>query len=569
MFASNITRRSLGYLWVAAALICLLELPSRHAVVQAAEIASAASLDHTDEVCAGCHSDIYKRYEQSSMARGSGLATQGLITGGFHHKPSNIDYKVFERDGVGWMSYSRPASDPKGALEGERRLEYYIGSGHRGRTYLYNEDGRWYELPINFYTRRSLWDMAPAFDNAATMPAPLPTDPNCLHCHATNVQPSLSDVRNHYADAPFRQGGIGCSACHGDPAKHLAEHGHGAIVNPGKLLASQRDSACIQCHLEGDAVVYRPGKSLAKFIPGDNLSDTAVYFVRATQQSGGARATSQYEALLRSACKRATGDKLICTTCHDAHYDPPVAERVAYYRARCLSCHTQPAMATHHAEQPDCAKCHMPSRSTVDISHEQVTDHDIEARPAGQSALRLRSLNDDVELVPVGNFAAGDREFGLAYAQLAQRGDRAAAKTAFTSPLKNFLRPARPTRMSPSGWDICNRSPAIRRARKPRTALPPLEANPMEPTALANLAVIDAGSGHVPEAIRLLETSRQRRSKPDGAAGLNLAFIECNLNQPQQARSLLQRLQRSNPDDLQLRLYLQSGNYGGQHCSLP
>ena len=86
---------------------------------------------------------------------------------------------------------------------------------------------------------------------------------------------------------------------------HLAQHGHGPILNPDKLSAVRRDSACIQCHLEGDAVVYRPGRSLAQFRPGDDLADTAIYFVRASQQSGGARATSQYEALLRSACKRA------------------------------------------------------------------------------------------------------------------------------------------------------------------------------------------------------------------------------------------------------------------------
>ena len=566
MLAPSTIRRVLGFLCMTAALLCLLYLPSRHASVQASEIPSTPALDHPDQVCASCHSEIYKKYEQSSMARGSGLATDGLIPGSFHHKPSGVDYKVFERDGAGWMSYSRPATDPKGALAGERRLEYYIGSGHRGRTYLYNEDGRWYELPINFYTRRNLWDMAPAFDNAANMPAPLPTDPNCLHCHSTGGQPALSDVRNHYADGPFRQGGIGCSACHGDPAKHLAEHGHGAIVNPGKLPAAQRDSACIQCHLEGDAVIYRPGKSLAKFVPGDNLSDTAVYFVRSTQQTGGARATSQYEALLRSACKRAIGDKLTCTTCHDPHYDPPVAERVAYYRSRCLSCHTKPAMATHHLEQPDCAKCHMPSRSTVDISHEQVTDHDIETRPASQSTLHLQSLNESVELVPVGGFAAGDREFGLAYAQLAQRGDRAAAKTALR--LLSKLPPAtvpdpevsvRLGYLQQITGDSTNAKSSYAAA---------LAINPMEPTALANLAVIDASSGHVPEAIRLLE--RLVDADPSQtAAGLNLAFIECNLNKPPEARSLLQRLQHSNPDDPQLRQYLQTGNYGGQHCSLP
>ena len=74
----------------------------------------------------------------------------------------------------------------------------------------------------------------------------------------------------------------------------------------------------------------------------------------------------------------------------------------------------------------------MPTRKTVDISHEQVTDHDIEARPATSTGLQLSTLGakDDLRLVAVGGFEAGNRETGLAYAQLAERGDRTAARTA-------------------------------------------------------------------------------------------------------------------------------------------
>ena len=501
------------------------------------------------------------------MARGSGVAMEGLIAGRFHHAPSGIDYRVFERDGAAWMSYSRPATAAQGSLDGERRLESYLGSGHHGRTYLFNESGRWYELPINYYTRRAAWAMAPAFDNVTAMPAPLPVDPNCLHCHATEVQPSLQDARNHFAAAPFRQGGVGCSACHGDPAQHLALQGHGPILNPGKMAVNERDSACIQCHLEGDAVVYRPGRSLAQFKPGDKLSDIAVYFVRATEPGDGRRATSQYEALLRSACKRASGDKLTCTSCHDPHSDPSPAERVAYFRARCLACHTAPAMATHHPEQQDCTACHMPTRKTVDISHEQVTDHDIEARPATSRGLQLATLgsNEGTKLVAVGGFEVGARETGLAYAQMAERGDRAAGRTAL-----ELLGKLPPT--VPADVDVAVRLGYLEQvngdaAKALASYKSALEADPWEPTALANLAVLDAGSGHVPEAINLLQ--RLVDADPSRtAAGLNLAFIECSLDRREKAASLLQRLRQSNPDDPKLRRFTETGEYAGQHCSL-
>jgi tetratricopeptide (TPR) repeat protein len=569
---AHLLSRRIAAFVLAALTIAWATLSLRHeepAPVLAAEQQSRIVLSQPDAVCATCHQAIYEKYEKTSMARGGGIATDGLLPGKFTHMQSGISYSVFMRDGAAWMSYTRPFTDPHGPLNGERRLDLYIGSGHRGRTYLYNEDGRWYELPINFYTRRNVWAMTPAFDNAGSMPAPLPVDANCLHCHATDLQTALPDARNHYNNLPFRQAGIGCSACHGDPAQHLAQHGHGPIVNPDKLQPALRDSACIQCHLEGDAVVYRPGRSLVQFVPGDNLADIAVYFVKANQQGGGRRATSQYEALLRSACKRASGDKLTCTTCHDPHSDPrsdpTQSERVSYFRSRCLSCHTAPAMATHHAEEPDCAKCHMPTLSTVDISHEQVTDHDIEVHLKSQPSPR-DPKNSGIELVPVGDFKAGNRELGLAYAQFAERGDRKAGETALR--LLTTVPPAIPADVEVlvrlGFLQQLNGDVAAARASYQSA----LAANPWEPTSLGNLAVLDAGSGKADEAIQLLKKLVDA-DPSQTRAGLNLAFIECELHQTEQAKSILNRLARSNSDDPQLRQFIETGTYLDRHCALP
>jgi predicted CXXCH cytochrome family protein len=315
--------------------------------------------------------------------------------------------------------------------------------------------------------------------------------------------------------------------------------------------------------------VYRPGKSLSQFVPGEDLDKIAVYFVRESEKTGGARATSQYEALLHSACKRAAGDKLTCTTCHDPHYEPTEAERVQYFRGICLSCHQSAQMAEHHPEQQDCARCHMPSRNTVDISHQQVTDHDIEARPADRP-LQLAGMTDEVKLVPVGDVEAGDREYGLAYAQLAERGDRHAARTALEL-LAKFAQ-SLPAGSAPDVdvsvrlgylWQIAGDKEKARAAYADA-----LLANPYEPTALANLAVLDASTGQVQQGVRLLK--RLIHDDPSrSAAGLNLAFIECKLGDGEDARELIQRLTMFNPDDPQLREFLLTGNYGGQHCALP
>ena len=73
------------------------------------------------------------------------------------------------------------------------------------------------------------------------------------------------------------------------------------------------------------------------FRPGDRLSDTLAVFV----WSGGAdmNVTSHFERLSESACKKASGDRLWCGSCHDPHRAPAEAERAGFYRAKCLQCH--------------------------------------------------------------------------------------------------------------------------------------------------------------------------------------------------------------------------------------
>ena len=501
------------------------------------------------------------------MARGSGVALDGAMAGEFRHAPSEITYRVYEDGGALWMSYDRPAggkaNGAKGELHGRRQLLYYVGSGHRGRTYLYEMGGEWFELPINFYGKRQIWDMAPAFGAVTRMPAPLPIDSNCLHCHATGVEAAMPEARGRYAGAPFLEGGVGCSACHGDGSKHVAQGGKGPILNPDKLAPARRDDVCLQCHLEGDAVVYRPGRTLAQFRPGDSLNEDAVYFVRASAEMGGGRATSQYEALLRSACKAGSGDRLTCTTCHDPHSSPAPEERVAFFRARCLACHIGAKMAQHHPEEKDCALCHMPTRPTSDVSHEQVTDHNIQRVPPSAAAPRLLAAGDDLR--PVGNLSAGDRESGLAYAQMAERGDRQAGAKALVLLSKAEKAGASDAVLHTQlGYleQISGQGDAG--AREYEQAL---KSNPYESSALGNLAVLRASTGRSGEAAALL--GRLLDADPSQTvAGLNLALIECKSGAPRQALAVLRRLEQLNPDDPQLNAFLSEGQYAGQTCRL-
>ena len=158
------------------------------------------------------------------------------------------------------------------------------------------------------------------------------------------------------------------------------------MVRLNSLEPVRRDSVCLNCHLEGQTAVDRLGRKPEDFRPGDNLFDYTQFFVYRSEVGSGGRATSQWEALLQSECRKKSGDRMTCTTCHDPHGSPSAEERVAFYRQRCLNCHGSSAAGgtgfavSHHPENPDCVACHMARAASTDIAHEQVTDHLIRKR---------------------------------------------------------------------------------------------------------------------------------------------------------------------------------------------
>ncbi len=364
-----------------------------------------------DSVCRKCHEQDYDRYERTPMARASGDATEGFLPGEFLHQESGIEYRLSLRDKEVWLFYDRPQGKAAMNLAGEQRLVYYIGSGHRGRTYLFERNGFWFESPVNWYSKGQLWDMNPKSLDKKEMPFTLQVDSTCLHCHTSGAAMSLPGSRNHFADAPFAEGGITCESCHGDASAHLAQSGRGPVLNPADLTGSRRDSICLQCHLEAEVAVNQPGRSLNSYRPGDDLSEDVRFFVYQGEIGSGGRATSQWEALLQSACYRKSAGRMTCTTCHDPHSDPPPTERVQYFRSKCLTCHGNPAFVTqHHPQQPDCTPCHMAWEKTENVANEQVTDHFIVKRP--WAWLATESSHEE-ELVAVGGAEASDRDLGL------------------------------------------------------------------------------------------------------------------------------------------------------------
>lgn len=523
----------------------------------------STSTQDPNAACAPCHRDIYERYRQTPMAKASGPAADGFIPADFVHHASGVHYRITEESGRVWLNYMREPASVDRALDGRQELRYFLGSGKRGRTYLFQQQGYWFEAPINWYGKKQMWDMTPNHASDKEMPLTMPVDPGCLHCHASGVAHSLPDARNHYAAEPFAYGGITCAACHGDGSAHIASGGKSEMLNIDALQAVRRDSVCLNCHLEGQAAVVRRGKDLVNFMPGEDLFDYAQYFVYKSESGSGGRATSQWEALLRSECKQKSGDRMTCTTCHDPHGSPAAAEKVAFYRQRCLQCHNQSSFAEqHHPENPDCTACHMARPPSNDIAHEQVTDHWIKRQIANQ---RL-PLATTGELVTVGGFAADDRDLGLAYAQMAARGNLAAGMRAMEllQRAESAANGARDDHELHAQLGFLKQMNGQMDAAVAEYKLA-LEADSNDSLAAGDLAIVEATQHHYGDAVRLMN-SVFARDPAQLAAGMNLAVVECALGQKADALATLDRLREFAPDNGNARAFVERVRAGKQNC---
>jgi predicted CXXCH cytochrome family protein len=520
-----------------------------------------------DGVCASCHRDVYERYRTTPMANASGRAADGLIPANFVHPASGVHYRVYSDHGTVWMSYTRDASaDPAmKPLDGRKELRFYVGSGKRGRTFLFEEEGYWFEAPINWYAKKGLWDMAPNHLSDREAPLTMPVDPGCLHCHVSGVAASLPDARNHYSGMPFFAGGISCEGCHGDASAHLASQGRVAMAKIDALEPVRRLSVCLNCHLEGETAIDRLGKKAQDFRPGDNLFDYSEFFVHRDEEGSGGRATSQWEALLQSECKKKSGDRMTCTTCHDPHRSPSPEERVAFYRRRCLQCHNKSGFASrHHPATPDCTGCHMARSATTDIAHEQVTDHLIRRRvPEAIPPVAPKGA-----LEAIGMERVDDRGLGLAYAQMAARGDSDAGERA----MKLLSQAEREAGGAPQDSELHTQLGFLEQVSgHPDAAAAEYEQAikiaPYDSVALGDLGLIRAGQHQYAAALRLWNAAFGHDPVQIGA-GLNVAVVACQTGHLEEAENALKRVLEFAPDDTKARDLLDEISSGKKICGV-
>jgi Tfp pilus assembly protein PilF len=487
-----------------------------------------------NQACRPCHQVIYDSYSRTAMARTSGPALPGL-EGSFRHAPSGVFYRVLKAGQTAVLSYERPGTR---ALYGTQTLKYYIGSNTRGRAFLFDIDGFLYQTPINYYAATNTWEMSPGDAQLREMQLNHPVDSTCLFCHASRVQPTKQGTLNGFGDVPFVQDGVGCERCHGPGSDHV--NGAGSMVNPAKLTGERRDSICVQCHLEGEARIARAGRSQEDYRPGQILSEYLAIFVREDDAQQRRGAVSHVESLALSRCKRASGEALSCVTCHDPHVQPDAAEKSDYYRTRCIKCHDS-TIERHSPRQQDCTSCHMPRLESADIGHTVVTDHRI---PRVRQADRPRT-REVRRLVQFGKATPDARDLGLAYGQVALRGDAFAKRESL-----RLLESAQ--QQHPDDPEVLTRLGFLYQSRgNLDTAQKYYERafklDPDRAVVANNLGVFYSRGGMLTRSLELWRNVVDKNPHLS-EIGVNLGVGLCAVGDTEAAKAVLQRVLKHNPD---------------------
>ncbi len=480
--------------------------------------AQVTSVRVADASCAHCHAQIYQHYLNTPMANASGPAAERLVPGSYEHQPSQVDYTLSSTNGEATLSW-RDLREP--GASGQWDLRYFLGSGHLGTTWLYSVRNYWFESPVAWYMASHSYDMKPGLAKATEMLPALPMQSDCMRCHMSAVQSSDPGSMNRFSGPPFLHGGITCEACHGDTTEHVRSTGKTPVVKLAQLDPEKRDSLCISCHLEGDVAVERAGRSVLDYRPGDSISDFLAFYIY-SKSDLRVRGVSEVEQFNQSMCKRMSGDRMSCTTCHDPHFSPAPSQRIAYYRSKCLQCHGSPAfVSTHHADNPDCIGCHMPHNGAQNIPHVAWADHRILARPEPDTSTQETTTN---VLAPIFSSGANTRDLGMAYYLAYLKGNRAEGAEAWSllSSQQEKIQNDKAALdalglLSVERGDNQSGETDFRRV---------LSLDPNDLTAQSNLGILLAKQGKLAEAVHMLQSAFDRNQDVVGLA-MNLARLEC------------------------------------------
>ena len=200
---------------------------------------------------------------------------------------------------------------------GGGRLQFALGSGKTGMTYVTTQDSDVFEMRASYFPHQGRWKTTPGQTKLPlTAPGVEHTGEEaraCIQCHVTTLPPDSNVPEKRFF-------GVGCEACHGTGSAHIAAMQNGKAANIqmeriGTWDAKRINDLCGKCHRNAQVARIAPDAS-------PDLSVTSRF---------------QPYALMLSRCFKESKNTLSCNTCHTPHQN--TSHDMSRYEAACLSCH--------------------------------------------------------------------------------------------------------------------------------------------------------------------------------------------------------------------------------------
>jgi predicted CXXCH cytochrome family protein len=351
----------------------------------------------------------------------------------YFHAPSQTYYNIVEHGNDVFERQWQIGYDGQETNVEEKRMDYVLGSGNHGQTFLHvTAQDTLEQLPFGWYAENGgTWAMIPGYDRPDNAGSTRLVKYECLFCHDSYPHdppgPSPAPTAPVY-HLPLPQG-IGCQRCHGPGERHVETvtragatlaQVRASIVNPAQLTPEREFEVCLQCHLETSSLLLphallRVDRGMYSYRPGQPLGAYRLDLDRAPEKNTRFEIADAPYRLRQSQCYLQTqswapAKRMQCTTCHDPHNIPRGEAATQHYDAVCLTCHAAGAPApmarSHNNTNPDCISCHMPKRRTDDAIHIAMTDHLIQRQPppnllaAKQEYYESRATSYKGEVVP-------------------------------------------------------------------------------------------------------------------------------------------------------------------------
>ena len=302
--------------------------------------------------CARCHANTYATFTQTWHANMLRPAEDAIILGDFTSQDPDL---VFKREDVQWV----------------------LGGQYKQR-YLTEIDGKLYVLLAEWNVANEEWSPYVTGEWIAyegELWRNRSYDQYCAACHTTGYNP---------ATQTWVEPGVGCEACHGPGADHVASTGNRTkIINPANLGFQEQVEICAQCHSRGEDASGRHPYPVGYYPGGPaRLNET---FVLSTDPDDfwpdgtSKRHHMQYQDWVQGTHQNSVS----CIFCHTSHIVGETDHQTRMVENdRCLICHEgQSDLAAHipfmanAVDQVNCTDCHMPQVSKLVPTDFQILSH--------------------------------------------------------------------------------------------------------------------------------------------------------------------------------------------------